>query len=155
MKTRRGRHPKSLANLRPFQKGESGNPGGRPLGFVGCIREQCGDDYERIVEALCVVAFGTAAQRKAFFGERVRVTMRDRLAAIVELRDSGPGRPALMIEDTRPTAPAFALPVGCAGVDVHFREPEVTGWPHATPSASGGGSTEKSSPAKTNGRVGT
>ena len=34
-----------------------------------------------------------AKQREKFFGEPVAVSTRDRLAAMVELRDSGPGRP--------------------------------------------------------------
>jgi|6_EtaG_2_1085325.scaffolds.fasta_scaffold88057_1 hypothetical protein len=31
----RGTHPKSLANLTPFEKGVSGNPDGRPYKYVG------------------------------------------------------------------------------------------------------------------------
>ena len=31
----RGTHPKSLANLTPFEKGVSGNPDGRPHKYVG------------------------------------------------------------------------------------------------------------------------
>ena len=57
-----------------------------------------------------VLKFGRAAERRAFFGERVRVTTRDRLMAIVELRDSGPGRPAMAIEADWPQVPIFALP---------------------------------------------
>ena len=28
-----GKHPNSLANLKPFEKGQSGNPGGRPMKY--------------------------------------------------------------------------------------------------------------------------
>ena len=68
--------------------------------FAGCeieaivaaagIKELCGDNYERIWYGLSVIAWGTTADRRAFFGERVDVTTRDRLLAIIELRDSGP-----------------------------------------------------------------
>ena len=30
-----GKHPNSLANLQPFEKGISGNPGGRPVKYAG------------------------------------------------------------------------------------------------------------------------
>jgi hypothetical protein len=110
MKTKRGRHPKSLANLKPFRKGVSPNAGGRPKGFAARIRERCGEDYGLIADALYVIGYGTAAQRRAFFGERVTVSTRDRLVAIIELRDSGPGRPAQAIDlDGWPQVPMFAI----------------------------------------------
>ena len=31
----RGKHPNSQANLKPFEKGESGNPSGRTKAFSG------------------------------------------------------------------------------------------------------------------------
>ena len=110
MKTKRGQHPKSRANLKPFRKGHSGDPCGRPVGFVGRIKERCGEDYERLVDALYVIGFGTAAERRAFFGEPVKVTTHDRLVAIVELRDSGPGRPRQTFEvDSSPQVPMFVV----------------------------------------------
>ena len=30
---RHGKHPNSLANLKPYEKGESGNPGGKPVKY--------------------------------------------------------------------------------------------------------------------------
>jgi hypothetical protein len=69
-----------------FRAGLSGNPGGRPKGFVGRIKAATGgDDYPRLVKGFAVIAFGTAKQREKFFGEPVYVSTRDRLAAMVEL----------------------------------------------------------------------
>ena len=105
---------------RGFVPGQSGNPGGRPKGFAARIKLRCGDDYERIVDGLCLIAFGTPQERRTFFGERVIVTTRDRLAALVELRDSGPGRPAVAIDvDERERVPAFCLPADTPGVSCH------------------------------------
>src|SRR5687767_3729754 len=70
-----------------FQPGQSGNPGGRPKGFATKIKELCGDDYEKIAKGFYLIAFGTATERKAFFGEAVKVATKDRIAAAVALRD--------------------------------------------------------------------
>jgi hypothetical protein len=116
MTTKRGQHPKSRANLRPFPKGVCPNPGGRPKGFVGRIKEACGEDYEKLVEGFCLLAFGTPAERRAFFGESVKVSARDRLMAMVELRDSGPGRPVQTVDvgdgSPPPDWPVFIFPPG-------------------------------------------
>ena len=94
---------------RVFTKGTSGNPGGRPKKFAKVIREKCGHDYERLVEALCVIAFGNAEACETFFGEPVRVKTRDRLDAIEMLRDSGPGKPTQVHDiELPPDVPLFA-----------------------------------------------
>jgi hypothetical protein len=96
-----------------FQPGASGNPGGRPKGFAARIKELTGgDDYPRIAEGFAVLAFGSPAERKKFFGEVVQVTARDRIAALIELRDSGPGRPAQTVIADTPHVPLFAMPNG-------------------------------------------
>jgi len=81
-----------------FKPGESGNPGGRPKGFATKIKELCGDDYERIAQALHAIAMGTPEQVQELFGEALKVTTKDRIAALVALRDSGPGRPVQALE---------------------------------------------------------
>lgn len=99
-----------VENLTPWQPGQSGNPGGRPKSFAKKIRELCGntDDFARLAEGFMVMAFGSAKQRKAFFGETVRVSAKDKLLAMRELRDSGPGRPMQTVA-VQSNAPIFAL----------------------------------------------
>ncbi len=103
-----------------FRQGVSGNPGGRPKGFVGRIQAATGGaDYKKLVQAFAIIAFGNAAQREKFFKEPVTVNTRDRLEALTALRDSGPGRP-IQTSETDPAAvvPAFCLPEGTRGVSV-------------------------------------
>lgn len=88
--------PKSDTQFKPGQP--SANPGGRPKGFATKIKELCGENYEQIALGLYLIAKGTAAQRKKFFGEDIKVDTKDRVAALRELRDSGPGRPVQTLE---------------------------------------------------------
>lgn len=81
-----------------FKPGNNANPGGRPKGFATKIKELCGDDYEKIARGLYMIAFGAAHERAEFFGESVRVSAKDRIAAAVALRDSGPGKPVQTLE---------------------------------------------------------
>ena len=81
-----------------FQPGNNANPGGRPKGFATKIKELCGDDYEKIARGFYLIAFGTAQERQEFFGESVKVQTKDRIAAAIALRDSGPGRPVQALE---------------------------------------------------------
>ena len=74
------------------------------------------------MKGLVLIAWGTAKQREKFFGEPVAVSARDRLEAMVELRDSGPGRPVQAFEiDPAGAVPAFTLPPDTWGV--HVSEP--------------------------------
>ena len=103
-----------------FRNGVSGN--GRPAD-VGRIKPATGgDDYPKLVKGFAVIAFGTAKQREKFFGEPVEVSTRDRLAAMTELRDSGPGRPVQTVDlgDGSREVPAFCLSPGCTGVNVRL-----------------------------------
>lgn len=71
---------------RPFLKGQSGNPGGRPKGLVSAIREQTRDG-EELVTFMLRVFRGEAGAR-----------LRDRLEAATWLADRGFGKPTQAME---------------------------------------------------------
>jgi hypothetical protein len=104
--------------LAKFEPGTSGNPGGRPKGFTGQIKAKCGDDYEKLVEGLYILAFGSPAEQADYFQDAsIEVDAKVRLAALTELRDSGPGRPKTIVEiETPPDVPLFVIN---AAVAVH------------------------------------
>jgi len=72
---------------RPFPKGQSGNPGGRPRGLVRAIRDQTEEGDE-------LVAF----VMRVFRGEVEGVRLRDRLEAATWLADRGFGKPTQGVE---------------------------------------------------------
>jgi hypothetical protein len=88
---------------RPFPRGKSGNPGGRPKGAAAIAREVCGGSPRRLAEVLLgIVADETARER-------------DRIAAATELWDRGWGK-----------APAYANiedgnPLGLVAIDVEIQ----------------------------------
>lgn len=87
---------------RPWNKGQSGNPGGRPKGLGESVRKLVGNDGEKLIQALLAIAVGKAEDRKKLFGAGVRVSLRDRLEAIKQLCDRGWGKPIQSIEHSGP-----------------------------------------------------
>jgi hypothetical protein len=80
--------------LRPFPKGVSGNPGGRPRGLVRSIREQTRDG-SRIVRLMVRILDGQPVKSG---GKRIWPTLQDRWDAATWLADHGFGRPSTVAE---------------------------------------------------------
>jgi len=101
-----------------FTPGQSGNPGGRPRGLAALVRERIGADGAPLFDALKLIAVGPPKDRDQFFGERVKVSTRDRLSAIQELADRGWGRPVPMADVGDPKKPVTVRFIGIE-VDPH------------------------------------
>jgi hypothetical protein len=75
-----------------FKPGQSGNPGGRKKGFAAAVQEKCGPDGKKLAQAAYLIAMGTPAEVRAFFGEPLRRDAKVRMQAIEWLADRGYGK---------------------------------------------------------------
>ena len=102
MSTTRPRKPAESSRRtpegRPWKKGQSGNPGGRPAGIRAEVKKHTGDNGEKAIEALALIAWGTPAEITAFFHAAHKPNVRERLEAVTELLDRGFGRPTQTLE---------------------------------------------------------
>ena len=78
-------NPRSLRNLRPFQKGKSGNPGGRPRNVIS----EATRDWLKLMD---LRTGKTNAELVA--GALVKKALKGDTAAYCALRDTTEGRPA-------------------------------------------------------------
>ena len=95
-----GNGQKRPAPRNGFKKGRSGNPGGRPKGLAETVRTLVGQDGRKLVDANMLLAWGSAEDRRVFFGESVKVQPKDRQAAIEWLGERGWGKPIQEVNST-------------------------------------------------------
>jgi hypothetical protein len=96
----------------PFKPGQSGNPGGRPKSLLTTVRAKCGEDGKKLVDAVYVLAMGTPAEVRAFFGESVKRDARARLQAIEWLADRGYGKAIETVEMSGPEGKPVTVTFG-------------------------------------------
>jgi hypothetical protein len=107
--------PRTATVGRPFEKGVSGNPGGRKKGLASRVRETIGDDGESLVGFWGAVLSGELRTQRTVVnakgeptGEKETtyepVSIGDRLAVSKILAERGWGRPAefVPIDDSDP-----------------------------------------------------
>lgn len=96
---RRGKHPNSIANLRPWPKGKSANPGGRIKDKAQEIAQSVLEEYyEEIYQGLAQKAAAGDAYAFQVLADRGYGKVKDRVA--LEDNEGGPAK--LVVEFVKP-----------------------------------------------------
>jgi hypothetical protein len=109
-----------------FEKGKSGNPGGRPVGLEQRLKEELAGDVPALIEALREIALG---KRNPKTGTRrpSKAAPKDRIAAAKELFDRvlGKARQSLEVSSEGPAVLLEALGLTTAQRDRRRAELEA------------------------------